>query len=402
MIGRVETIGKGGRGIVFYDGRPVFIDGVLKGELVEFEIARKKHSVSFAAPVKIIESSKSRVTPSCPYYHRCGGCNFQHIAYPEQIAIKQDILRSNLERIAKIDYPHPVEVISSPPFRYRSRAILKIEEGRVGFYEKESHDVVEFETCLLLPQIVEDFVKELRDGPLIKNVKKGEIFILSNGRELSALLKTDDASARLPGEKPQPAAVAGRSTYLGDKQTLSFTIGEFVYSFSPANFIQANLFTLEAMTRLVQENLSKDRFERAVDLFCGAGFFTPVLARRAGRVRAVESGKRNIRALKVNLAANNIDNVEISRADILKTSVPGADCYVIDPPRTGLNKKVVSAIAANSPRKIIYFSCDSATFSRDVSYFRDSGYMIKELKIIDNFPQTDHFEIFSCLRRPAF
>lgn len=382
MIGRVEAIGKGGRGIVFYEGRPVFIDGVLKGEVVEFEITKKKHSVFFASPVEIIEPSEYRVTPPCPYYHRCGGCNFQHIAYPEQIAIKEDILRSNLKRIAKINYPHQVEVIQSPPFRYRTRAILKIKEGKAGFYEKESHDIVEFETCLLLPQIVEDFVKELRESPFIKNVKKGDVFILCNGKELSALLKAD-----------------GSSKYPGDKQTISFTIGDFIYDFSPANFVQANLFTLEAMTGLVRENLSRDYFGKAVDLFCGAGFFTPVLARKAGRIRAVESGKHNIRSLKANLAANKIDNVDISRADILKTAVPEADCYIVDPPRTGLNKKVVSAIAANRPMKIIYFSCDSATFSRDSSYFEEAGYIIKELKIIDNFPQTDHVETYSCLQR---
>ena len=130
MIGRVESIGKGGRGIIFHEGRPVFVDCVLAGETVKFAITQKKRSVSFASPVKIIEPSKSRVAAACPYYGRCGGCNFQHIAYPEQIAVKQDILRSNLKRIAKIDYPHPIETITSPPYRYRTRAILKIEEKR--------------------------------------------------------------------------------------------------------------------------------------------------------------------------------------------------------------------------------------------------------------------------------
>jgi 23S rRNA (uracil1939-C5)-methyltransferase len=255
---------------------------------------------------------------------------------------------------------------------------LKVEEGKTGFYEKASHAIVEIETCLLLPQIVEDFIKEVRGNPLIKKVKKGEIFILSSGKKLSALLKAD-----------------GSITHLGGQQKIPFTIGDFVYYFSPDNFVQANLFTLETMTGLVRKNLSEDYFKKAVDLFCGTGFFTPVLARKAGRVTAIEAGKKNIRSLETNLAANNIDNVDISRADILKTAVPSAGLYVIDPPRTGLTKKVVKSITAFRPKKILYFSCDSATFARDASYFQNAGYIIKELKIIDNFPQTDHFEIFS-------
>ncbi|MCI0470304.1 MAG: methyltransferase, partial [Candidatus Aminicenantes bacterium] len=376
MIGRIEAIGKSGRGIVFYEGKPVFLPGVLRGESVEFTISGKKHSILSGAVIRIIEAAKERVIPPCPYYEECGGCNFQHIAYHEQIAVKQDILKNNLKRIAKIDYAQPVEVITSPPSRYRTRIILKVRDGKAGFYKKGSHEIVEIETCLVAPQPVENFLRGLR----AHNPGKGEIYIISSGKELSAVLKTGDA------EK-----------YLSDKKEISFEIGEFTYDFSPGSFIQANLFTLEIMLGLVQHNLESDYFEKAADLFCGAGFFTLALARRVRRVAAVEAHEENIRLLKANLAGNKIDNVEIIQADILKSAVGAADLFVIDPPRSGLNRRLVKEITGHLPKKILYFSCDSATFSRDIFYFREAGFILQELKIIDNFPQTDHFEIYSCL-----
>lgn len=376
MIGRIEAIGKSGRGIVFYEGKPIFLSGVLRGELVEFTISGKRHSVLSGSIIKIIEAAKERVIPPCPYYEECGGCDFQHIAYTEQIAVKQDILRSNLKRIARIDYPQPIAVITSPPSRYRTRMVLKVRGGKVGFFKKGSHEIVEIETCLVAPQAVENFLQGLRGH----NLEKGEIFIISSGKELAAVLKSDAA------EK-----------YLSDKKEISYKIGEFTYRISPGCFIQANLFTLDMMLGLVQQNLEGDYFEKAADLFCGAGFFTLALARRVKRVAAIEADEQNIRSLKANLAANNIDNVEIIQADILKSAVAAADLFVIDPPRSGLNRRLVNEITGNVPKKILYFSCDSATFSRDIFYFQEAGFILKELKIIDNFPQTDHFEIYSCL-----
>jgi len=380
LIGKVETIGKSGRGIVFDAGKPVFIDGVLKGEVVEFAVTKKKHSVSFGSLKKVIEASPERITPPCPYYGVCGGCNFQHMAYREQVAVKQEILKSNLKRIAKINYPHPVEVIKSPPSRYRTRAIVKIRDGRAGFFKKESHDIVEIDSCLLLPQIVGDFLRALKQNPVINGNNKGEILILTNGSELSALLNTD-----------------GNRTYLTDKKEILFKIGEFRYTYSPENFIQANLFTLESMTGLAQKSVGRDHFERAADLFCGAGFFSLSLSRRAGVVYAVEADTNNISSLKTNIKNNKISNVKIMKADILENAAPQADFYLVDPPRTGLNKRIIHDIAGHRPKKILYFSCDSATFCRDITYFHEVGYVINELTIIDNFPQTDHFEIYSCL-----
>ena len=379
MIGRVEALAKGGRGIVFVEGKPVFLDGVLKGELVEFSISEKKRSVFFGVPEKIIEAAAERITPPCPYYEQCGGCNFQHILYEEQAAIKEDILKSNLRRIAKIDYPDPVEVITSPPYRYRTKAVLKIKAGKTGFFRKERHDIIEINSCLLLPQVVEDFLPQLRNHPAVENTGTGDIFILSDGREFSALLKS--------GRNEQ---------YICEKKNISFEIGDFVYSVKPRNFIQANLFTLQPMIRLVTRHLEKESVYAAVDLFCGAGFFTLPLARIAREVTAVEVDGENLRSLSINLKKNKIDNVKIEQADILKAELPEADIFLVDPPRRGLGRSVVASIIAGKPRQVFYFSCDSATFARDSGYFREAVYAMSGLTIIDNFPQTDHFEIFSC------
>lgn len=381
MIGKVQVMAKGGQGIVFHEDRPVFLTGVIPGERVEFTVTGHKGTVGFGSLDRIIEPSPQRRVPPCPHYDRCGGCNFQHIADAEQVVLKQAILIDNLKRLAHVSLPFVPPVLPSPAFRYRTRSSLKIKDRKIGFYERQSHQVVEIKTCLLLPQAAEDFLSTLRQDPLICDIDRGEVLLLGNGPEVSAL------------------AIDHRGDlYLTPARDLAFNIGSFVFHYAPKNFIQANLFTLQAMIDLVAEALLKFQPKTAVDLFSGTGFFTLPLARMAQRVTALEIDSSNIKALHRNLATNRVENVDIMAVDIMKAQIPAADVVLVDPPRAGLTRRLVSRIIAHRPAAILYFSCDSATFCRDLTYFQASGYKIADLKIIDNFPQTDHFEIFCFLQ----
>jgi len=381
MIGQVQVVSKGGQGIVFHEGRPVFLAGVIPGERVEFTVTGQKGAVGFGSLARIIEPSPQRRVPPCPHYERCGGCNFQHIAAAEQVVLKQAILIDNLKRLAHVSLPFVPPVLPSPAFRYRTRSSLKIKDHKIGFYERQSHQVVEIETCLLLPPAAENFLSKLRQDPLIRDIDQGEVLLLCNGPEVSAL------------------AIDHRGDlYLTPARDLAFRVGSFVFHYAPKNFIQANLFTLQTMIDLVADALGEFRPKTAVDLFCGSGFFTLPLARLAGKVVALEIDSGNIKALRRNLATNRVENVDIMAADIMKAPIPEADVYLVDPPRAGLTRRLVAKIIAHRPAAILYFSCDSATFCRDLSYFQAAGYKIADLKIIDNFPQTDHFEIFCFLQ----
>ncbi len=180
---------------------------------------------------------------------------------------------------------------------------------------------------------------------------------------------------------------------------LAFQVGEFAYSVTPAAFIQSNLFLLETMQRLLTEYLQPRRFASAADLFCGAGFFTLPLSRFCRSVQALENDPPNLLSLRANLKANRAENVSVLERDLYRSEIPGAEIYVLDPPRQGITKSVIDQVAAHRPRSVVCFACDSATFARDLALFLKMGFTLSRLQLLDNFPQTDHLEIFAVLER---
>jgi 23S rRNA (uracil1939-C5)-methyltransferase len=380
MFGIVQTIAKGGCGIIHCAEKTVFVPGVIGGETVEFAIGEKQKGIWQGRLQRIIEPSPQRVEAPCRHYGDCGGCNLQHMAYPEQLRCKRDILAANLKKIAGVNRVEPLSVLPSPPFRYRSKIELQVQDSAIGFFKNKSHQLVAISQCLLLSAAAERFLLELPPLPAAAN---GVLQILDNGTALAARLQTR----------------AGNISWLTPDRSLFFDFPVFRYRSGPEQFIQANLFQLRPMLELLTAHLPTNPGAAAADFFCGCGFFTLPLARYYKRALALENNPVNLAALRANLELNQITNVEVRPEDALGAALPPLDMVVLDPPRGGLSAKIISRIAQARVKKIIYFSCDSATFARDLRLFLKQGFVLQELKIIDNFPQTDHFEIFSVLER---
>jgi len=381
MIGNVLTIAKGGSGIVRDGDRTVFVPGVVAGETVEFTVSGRLRSAWQGQLLRVLAASPQRVEPPCPHYRECGGCNLQHMSYGEQLRCKTEIFLANLKKIAGMERQSLPEIQGSPPFRYRSRSEFQVREGVAGFFRKGSHRVVAIDRCLLLPEIVEGFFLERRAG--LSGTANAQLQVVSNGREIAARLET-------PGDAEK---------WFSPGRAVRFEIGPFAYRVAPDNFIQANLFQLQPLQGLLQRYLGGRKIARAVDLFCGCGFFTLPLAASCGEVLAVENDPGNVAALRVNLDLNRIENVRPVQADVLRAGLPRAELYVADPPRGGLSAQVIAGMAGAGAGTVIYYSCDSATFARDLRIFGHYGFGLLELRLIDNFPQSDHFEIFSVLER---
>jgi 23S rRNA (uracil1939-C5)-methyltransferase len=382
MTGNVQAVAKGGTGIIRLADRTVFVPGVIAGETIEFSIQGRQKGVWQGELLRIIQPSPQRVEAPCRHYRECGGCNLQHMAYPEQLRCKKEILDANLKKIAGIDRSGPAAVLPSPPFRYRSKIGLQVKDSAVGFFKKRSHQLVTVSQCLLLDETAERFVTGLPPFPAGTN---GELQVLSNGTDLAARLETKQGAVR----------------WLTSGHSLLFDLAPFRYRIGPGHFIQANRFLMRPMLQLLEENLPGDAGEVAADLFCGCGFFTLPLARRFARVLALENEPGNLDALRANLRANQVTNVEVRPSDALRADLPALDLIVLDPPRGGLTAALIDRVARAGARRVIYFSCDSATFARDLRFFLRQGYGLRELMIIDNFPQSDHFEIFSLLEKTA-
>jgi len=381
MIGKVLAIAKGGAGIIRETDKTVFIPGVIAGETVEYAAISRRQSVWQGKLLRVIEASPQRVEPPCPHYRDCGGCNLQHMSYEEQLRSKTEILLANLKKIAGLVIPGPPAVLPSPPRRYRSKSEFQVRDGAGGFFKKESHQVVPISQCLLLPEAVERFFLDRR--PALSGWANAQLQVISNGRELAARLEA-------PG---------GRGAWLSHERQVRFETAAYAYQIAPDNFIQANLFQLQPMLDLLEKTLDGMHQAAAADLFCGCGFFTLPLAARCQSVLALESDPQNLAALRANLELNRAENVRVVPADVLQADLPPAELFVVDPPRGGLSPRIIAAMAASGAKTVIYFSCDSATLARDLRLFYARGFQLQELCLIDNFPQTDHFEIFTVLKK---
>jgi 23S rRNA (uracil1939-C5)-methyltransferase len=379
MIGVVQAVAKGGCGIVRDGERTVFVPGTIGGETIEFALAGRERGVWNGELLRVLEPSPQRVPAPCPHYGDCGGCNLQHMDYQEQLRCKAGILAANLRKIAGVVRSEPVPALPSPPWRYRSRTELQAGAAGAGYFRKKSRQTVAVRRCLLLSEAAERFVGEFPARP---PGGEGVLEILDNGHALAARLRTR----------------AGAVHWLTPERALDFDLSPLRYRCGPEHFIQANRFLLRPMLDEL-ERILPPRADSAADLFCGGGFFTLALARRCRLVHAMENDPANLAALRANIEGNGAGNVEVQALDARRAALPDCELFVLDPPRAGLSPALIDRVVRSRAQRIVYFSCDSATFARDLALFLRAGFALRDVRIIDNFPQTDHFEIFSLLEK---
>ena len=332
-----------------------------------------------ASLIEIIAPGPSRVEPVCPVFGRCGGCSWQHIGYPGQLEAKAGILRDALTRIGKLAaVPEQIEMRGSPEaYGYRNRARVAVEEGEVGFRRRRSHDVCATAHCPVLVSALDETLGELASRP---QVPRGDW-------ELAA------------GDAGEVSLLAPDGRTLGEERIRIRVAGD-VIAISAGVFSQANIALRADLADAVHQAAGEG--ELALELFAGAGFLTLGLARRFGRVVAVESHPLAVRDLRDNLRTAGIDSVEVHAAPVedalrdasLRRLRP--DVVVLDPPRTGLPRGVASTLNAD---RVVYLSCDPATLARDLASLEQCGFGLTRVTGFDLFPQTPHVEALAVAER---
>jgi 23S rRNA (uracil1939-C5)-methyltransferase len=380
----IERILPGGLGLAHADGRTLLVALAAPGDRVRASIERVHGRVAFASISEIVSPSPLRVEPPCPYFGRCGGCDFQHLAYEAQLAAKVEIIRDCLRRITQIDFKEEISIKGSPnAWHYRSRAQWQhdSQQMRLGYFERGSHRVCDVAACpVLVPELqmtLESLREQMKEGSLPLGVLEFEA------------VAGDDGSSLAPPVADHPTRQVSRR------------IGQHLYRFSAEGFFQINHELLEpliaAATREAQGNT-------AIDLYCGAGLFTLPLAQRFRRVYGVEAHATAISFARLNLESAGLDNIilEAARvgdwlADNSERLAP-VDFVLLDPPRAGAEDNAINGILALHPQRIAYVSCDPATLARDLKGLIKGGYTLDSIAAFDMFPQTHHVETVVHLR----
>jgi 23S rRNA (uracil1939-C5)-methyltransferase len=373
----IERIVPGGAGLAHADGRTLFVSLAAPGDRVRVRVERVRGKVAFASVSEIIRPSPARVEPPCPYFGRCGGCDFQQLTYEAQLQAKVEIIRDCLRRIGRIEPPAEIPITPSPAvWRYRSRARWQHDPVRqfLGYYELASHRVCDVVECPVVLPEVQEKLSQLRATVGGGGFDETEEFQAVAG---------DDGVSLLP---PLDATDAGeRSRDLAGEH----------YRFDADCFFQINHALLEP---LLAEALGDATGEHAVDLYCGVGLFTLPLARRFARVTAIEGNASATGFARLNLADARLTNASVHTArvgDWLAEHAPHltpVDFLLLDPPRAGAAPEELAGILALKPRHIAYVSCDPATLARDLRVLFDAGFTLDSVRAFDMFPQTHHVE----------
>lgn len=379
----IKKIVPGGYGLAFTEGLTVFVILAVAGDRLNVRLAEVKGKIAFAEIETIIHPSPERIVPPCPYVGRCGGCDFQQMTYTAQLAAKIDIIRDNLQRIGKIEYEREIQLVPSPhQFGYRLRAQWHIDRNRreIGYYERDSRNLVPIAHCPILLAELDNALQKVRadiDWAAFWPEKGSIDVACGDGSAVSLFSPEID---------------------LGDDEITLFAAGE-QYTFAAHVFFQGNRFLIDT---LIATAIGPVTGNHALDLYSGVGLFTLPLARRFKKVTAVEEYSPSVEFAIRNVGNAGLRNVDVVHMPVgryLADTPPGnVDFVLLDPPRSGTEKKTVLDLIKLRPKIVSYVSCDPSVLARDLRRFVDGGYEVEDITAIDLFPQTHHVETVVKLR----
>ena len=379
---RVESLAAGGDGVAHDpQGRVLFVPLTVPGDLVRVRVLVRRKRFARGEVLEVLEPGPARTQPRCSVFTTCGGCAWQHVDYPEQVAAKARIVADALERIGRFGRVRVPITASPSPWGYRNRARLVQEGGGLGYRMRRSHAVCVVRECPVLEPKLSDALK--REVP----ASAGE-----EGREWEMVSGSHGPARVRPVEETLAPGVDAVVMEAGDDRL----------RISHGVFAQGNAGLLAALAAaVVREAKAGEETTSAVELYAGAGLFTLGLARHFDCVWAVESHPGAVSDLRFNLERAGASNVDVRPGPVERVlpqlSVHAPDTLVLDPPRAGVSQEALELIQALRARRIVYLSCDAATLARDLGRLRDGGYRLGHVEAFDLFPHTPHVEVLTTL-----
>jgi len=389
----ITGVAFGGDGVGRADGRVIFVPFVLPGEHVRARIVKRKQRFCFAEPLAILSASPHRSSPFCPHFTSCGGCQYQHVVYDAQLRLKHIQLIDILTRIGAFPSDLPVAPFLPSPrqTRYRNRIDLHpAPDGSYGFcLRNRPRQIFPLHDCPLF-ELAQDFSSYPLRRP-------NQLLVIRTHSGAPYCYFKDDHNH----VTSQPFDLATQAPLPSDDAY--FDVAGLRLTTHYSSFFQVNRWMLPAFIDTVVRMAAPEPHWHAVDLYCGVGIFTLALAPHVAQITGIELHAESISRAQRNAAAAGCTNAAFAAA-AAETWLARAlaesrrmELCVVDPPRTGLTNKVVSALKKIKPRVLVYISCSPDTFARDARKFADAGYHLAAIQPLDLFPHTKHFELVARL-----
>jgi 23S rRNA (uracil1939-C5)-methyltransferase len=422
MTVSIESLTNDSRGVAHHEGKAVFVEGGLPGEVVLCQTIKRTSKYDDAKVIDVIEASEDRVQPRCSAAGVCGGCSLQHMSESSQIHAKQEVMLDNLRQIGKVEPLTVLPPLQSDHWNYRRKARLGVKfvpkKGGVlvGFREKQSGYLAVMDSCEVLDERFSQLIMPLRELigkiSIAKRIPQIEIAAGDNSavlvfRHLEPLSEKDqehlkafaiqhDLSLMLQPAGPDSI----QALYPETQGLLEYRLDDWDVSirFRPTDFTQVNASINQLMVSRALKLLAAEENDEVLDLFCGVGNFTLPLARVCRQVTGIEGDSVLVNMARENAEHNKINNTEFITADLYDTPLDGSwlhrkwDRILLDPPRSGA-MEVIERLPELKPKRIVYVSCNPATLARDADLLVNKhGFKLIAAGVMDMFPHTKHVE----------
>lgn len=422
---KIDDLDYLGLGLAHLDNKVVFVDNALPSENIKCEIIKEKNNLIWAKNLKILNSSKFRVSPLCPYFNICGGCDLQHLEYNKTLEFKKNQIKLAFKKIANISLDDFEIIKSENHYFYRNKITMKISkinnEKVLSFYKKNSHIPIKIESCKLIDSkfdfvinSVNEFLKKCDNSVYDEKTKKGDLkhlvcrlidnnilitFVLNSNAKLEnieSLYSTLKTNFNLVGinkniNNKDKDILSTKFIHLIGENKLEFTNNDIIQPITNGSFLQVNLNVSNKIYNYVLKNLNGN----VVNCYSGAGLLSAIIAKNnTSQVYGIEisiEATRLADKIKEENKINNLTNFCGDAGKVLKELNLKDFSLVLDPPRSGIDDNMISVIKSTLPNKIVYISCDKNSLAKNIKQLI-SLYDINEIKAFDMFAQTKNVE----------
>ena len=383
-----------GLGVARINNKVTFIPFAIKDEIVDINIIKENKKYDIGNINRIIDKSSNRKEVLCPYYYECGGCDIMHMNYDYQLDFKKRKVINNLKHISNIEI-EDIDIIYDDEYNYRNHIILSIDNKNIGFLKKNTNEVIDIDYCLISNKVINNKIKEIRTFINRYDVDIKKISIKAYDE---ILINIESNNFNLIDEffkyVPCDSLFINNELVYG-KEYIPISFNNYKFEVSSKSFFQKNTNMAIKLYDYIKENVDGN----VLDLYCGVGSIGIYISNKVKSITGIEIINDAIKNAENNKKINNVNNIKFicGKVEDNLDNINNIDTIIVDPPRVGLNKKAIDNIITINPNKIIYVSCNSTTLARDINYMKN--YKLKNIKLFDMFPNTNHIESVCILER---
>lgn len=392
----ITRLNDNGEGIAKMNEKIIFIPKTIPGDIVELTNIENHKNFSRASLKKIIKKSKNRIPIDCPYYQTCGGCHLMGLSYEKQLEYKKEKVKNILKKYAKLEVEPTIK--ESEPYNYRNKITLQVQNGIIGLYESNSNTLVKITKCLLISDQMNQVINQLQSTINLQKIEKIMIREVSHQIMVQLIGQTEEKF------KVKELSKTVASLYLNDKKLYGLTslkerLGPYKFLVSKSSFFQVNHNQTINLYNQVKKYLGNNH-NHVLDLYCGTGTIGIYVSSCCKKITGIELNHSSVIDARNNIKINHLQNIEILEGDVgkLLQAKNTYDAIIVDPPRSGLDKKTRQTLLTIKSPKIIYISCNPMTLARDLNQLKQL-YNLEAISLFDMFPNTYHVETVCVLER---